>query len=266
MLLTATVSDVAVDAIIAGTGVPSGAVAAQYDEPDRPTTASFELPDSEMTSEQLLVLHEELHWAESKLMQASERLAEAQESRRKDLVALAIMRRELLSSFGAERAWLRGASQWFEDVRPALVAREAELSHLVEGGVRTAAVIQELAMVRGERKLFELALAQAGVQLARIDENETASEYQVASEAYEREPDGSAMRNLARLRSATTRTRREAVRLRTETSELLEALGIVTGMGEVTATHAFLAAEYEGDDRAAERMDRVRRADRKSVV
>lgn len=263
MLLTATVSDVDVNAIIAGVGSDGGATAPDHDESfdgSRAASTSFELPDSEMTAERLGTLHEELRWAESKLMQASERLAEAQEARRKDLVALAIMRRELLGSFGAERAWLRGALHWFGDVRPALVGRERELASLVDNGVRTAAVIEELAAVRGERKLFDLATAQSGVQLARIDENEAASEYQVASEAYEREPDGATMRELARLRSAATRTRREAVRLRNETREQLDELGMVSGVGEITATHAFLAAEYEGDERAATRMDRVRAA------
>jgi hypothetical protein len=35
---------------------------------------------------------------------------------------------------------------------------------------------------------------------------------------------------------------------------------MVGGMGEITAANAFLVAEYEGDERSAERMDRVRAA------
>ena len=93
-----------------------------------------------------------------------------------------------------------------------------------------------------------------------IDDSEASSEYQVASEAYEREPDGASMRELARLRALSTRQRREAVRMRGEASGLLDELGMVGGMGEITAANAFLAAEYEGDDRSAERMDRVRAA------
>ncbi|MCZ4496535.1 MAG: hypothetical protein JWM25_1118 [Thermoleophilia bacterium] len=191
-------------------------------------------------------------------MQASERLAEAQEARRKDLVALAVMRRELLGSFAAERSWLQGSVRYFADIHPALVERELELADLVDNGVRTESVIHELAAVRSERKLFDIALAQAGVQLARVEDNQASSEYQVASEAYEREPDGASMRELARLRALSTRQRREAVRLRGEATLLLDEMGIVGGMGEVTAANAFLAAEYEGDERAADRMDRLR--------
>jgi hypothetical protein len=68
------------------------------------------------------------------------------------------------------------------------------------------------------------------------------------------------MRELARLRALSTKQRREAVRLRTEASARLDELGVVAGMGEITAANAFLAAEYEGDERSAERMDRVRAA------
>jgi hypothetical protein len=255
-LLGAEVSSVDISAIISGAGptIEAPIEAAPVELP----VAAVPLPQSEMRPEELVHLHEELRWAESKLMQASERLAEAQEARRKDLVALAIMRRELLGSFAAERSWLRAGRRYFSDVLPALASREEELAALVENGVRTEQVIHELAAVRAERKLFELAVAQSDAQLARIDDGEASTEYQVASEAYEREPDGASMRELARLRALSTRNRREAVRVRTETGQLLDQLGMVPGVGEVTAANAFLAAEYEGDERSAERMDRVR--------
>ena len=256
MLLTAQVTDVDIQSIIAGVGAEGTTIGAPVELP----VAAVPLPASTMSAEDLVALHEELRWAESKLMQASERLAEAQEARRKDLVALAVMRRELLGSFAAERAWLNGSMRYFGDVHPVLDAREAELSLLVDNGVRTGQVVHELAAVRAERKLFELAMFQSNAQLARIDDNEASSEYQVASEAYEREPDGASMRELARLRALSTKLRREAVRMRTEASAMLETLGMVGGMGELTAANAFLAAEYEGDERSAERMDRVRSA------
>jgi hypothetical protein len=255
MLLTAEVSDVDIQSIIAGVGSDGASIAAPHSELP---VAAVPLPASTMHAEDLVQLHEELRWAESKLMQASERLAEAQEARRKDLVALAVMRRELLGSFAAERAWLNGSNHYFGDIMPALSERERELAELVDNGVRTEQVIHELAAIRAERKLFELAIMQTGAQLARIDESESASEYQVSSEAYEREPDGASMRELARLRALSTRQRREAVRLRGEASALLDELGMVPGMGEITAANAFLAAEYEGDERSIERMDRVR--------
>ncbi len=256
MLLTAEVSDVDIQAIINGAGDASATIGAEVELP----VAAVPLPVSGMLAEDLVNLHEELRWAESKLMQASERLAEAQEARRKDLVALAVMRRELLGSFAAERAWLNGAMRYFGDIHPAMLARETELAELVDNGVRTEQVIHELAAVRTERKLFELAMVQSNAQLARIDDNESSSEYQVASEAYEREPDGASMRELARLRALSTKLRREAVRMRGEASGMLEELGMVGGMGEITAANAFLASEYEGDERSAERMDRVRAA------
>ena len=259
MVLTAQVADVDIQSIIAGAG-GIDATSMRLDVPIELPVSAMAMPTSAMTPEALLQMHEELRWAESKLMQASERLAEAQEARRKDLVALAVMRRELLGSFAAERSWLNGAMQWFGDIRPALAEREAELAALVDGGVRTAQVIQELAAVRAERALFDLAIVQSKAQVARVDDNETSSEYQVASEAYEREPDGASMRELARLRALSTRNRREAVRMRDEAKAGLDEFGIVRGMGEVTAVNAFLAAEYEGDQRAAERMDRVRQA------
>lgn len=263
LLLTADVSNVDISSIIAG-GMPSDHDGRGADMTDTLVNAAqpmvLEHAPSEVHPELLVRLHDELRWAESKLMQASERLAEAQEMRRKDLVALAIMRRELLGSFRAERSWLTNATKWMHDVRPALVDRERELDELVENGVLTEQVIEELAAVRSERKLFELALQQNAAQLARIDDNEATSEYNVASEAYDREPDGASMREVARLRAQSTRMRREANRMKTETSELLESLGFVRGMGEITAANAFLVSEYEGEHRAAERMARVRAA------
>jgi hypothetical protein len=68
------------------------------------------------------------------------------------------------------------------------------------------------------------------------------------------------MREVARLRTVSTRARRDAIRLQGDARELLESLDIIGGMGEVTAAAAFLAAEYEGDARSAERMDAVRAA------
>lgn len=263
VLLRADVEDIDVHAIIAGAAADPALV---QDTPPETSTISamtdslLWLPESEIRREDLLNLHEELRWAESKLMQASERLAEAQEMRRKDLVALAVMRRELLGSFAAERAWILGGRSYFSDVLPALLDREKTLASLVDSGVRTLQVIEELALVRSERKLFELAIVQSDAQLARIDDNEISSEYQVASESYEREPDGASMRELARLRSLSTKNRHEAVRLGHAASELLDELGIAPGMGEVTAANAFLAAEYEGDERSAQRMDDVRAA------
>ncbi|MCW2973644.1 MAG: hypothetical protein JWN72_1917, partial [Thermoleophilia bacterium] len=258
MLLTAEVSDVDIQSIIAGAG--SGPVLTEGALDVPVAAAIMQRPASSMRSEDLVQLHEELRWAESKLMQASERLAEAQEAQRKDLVALAIMRRELLGSFLAERRWLEGGMQYFSDQLPTFSSREVELAGLVESGVRTEGVIFELAAVRTERKLLELALGQSVAQVARIDDNEATSEFQVASEAYDRDPDGNAMREVARLRGVSTRARREALRLQGDARELLESLDIVGGMGEVTAAAAFLAAEYEGDSRSAERMQAVRAA------
>jgi hypothetical protein len=193
-------------------------------------------------------------------MQASERLAEAQEARRKDLVALAVMRRELLGSFAAERSWLTAAHSWMHGVHGPLAEREGDLDALVMSGVHTEPVITELATVRAERKLFALAMLQADAQLARIAENETASEYQVASEAYDREPDGASMRDVARLRSAATRTRRATVHARDAAREALIDLDIVPGMGEATALYAFLTSGFEGDTRSAARVQAVRSA------
>ncbi|MBC7461561.1 MAG: hypothetical protein H7287_09395 [Thermoleophilia bacterium] len=258
MRLTAEVSDVDIQSIIAGAGNGPMLTEGSLDVPV--AAAIMQRPASSMGSDDLVHLHEELRWAESKLMQASERLAEAQEAQRKDLVALAIMRRELLGSFLAERRWLEGGMQYFRDQLPTFTLREEELAGLVAGGVRTESVIFELAAVRTERKLLVLALGQSEAQVARIDDNETTSEFQVASEAYDRDPDGNAMREVARLRGASTRARREALRLQGDARELLESLDVVGGMGEVTAAAAFLAAEYEGDGRSADRMEAVRAA------
>lgn len=268
VLLTAQVQDIDIQSIIAGASAPAAAGSVEIVSTDigaidieRVSAQLTEQRDDAFVSgDALRVLHEEFRWAESKLMQASERLAEAQEMRRKDLVALAIMRRELRGSFAAERRWVGLACQWFGELMPLLHDRERELDSLVSSGVHTAAVIHELAAVRAERKLFALAIAQSQAQIARIDESESAMEYDVASEAYDREPDGATMRELARLRSASSRLRRDSVRLRNEATAALDELGVIRTMGEVTAANAFLAAEHEGDSRAAERMDRVRAA------
>lgn len=205
-------------------------------------------------------LHSELRWAESKLAQASERLAEAQETRRKDLVALAIMRRELRASFACERAYIDAQQSTFDRALESLRSRESELAELVDGGARMLHVIDDLAAVRAERKLLELALGQTAAQTARINNAEATLEYEVASEAYDLEPDGKTMRELARLRSESTRYRRAAARERGAASELLTELGIDTTYGEVTAIASFLAAELEGDQRSVERMKHVRAA------
>ncbi len=205
-------------------------------------------------------LHSELRWAESKLAQASERLAEAQEMRRKDLVALAIMRRELRASFACERAYIDAQQATFERALDALRSRESELGELVDGGARMLHVIEDLAATRAERKLLELALGQSAAQSARINNAEATLEYEVASEAYDLEPDGKTMRELARLRSESTRYRRAAARERGAARELMTELGIDTTYGEVTAIASFLAAELEGDQRSVERMKHVRAA------
>jgi len=78
-----------------------------------------------ISTDDLQQLHSEFRWAESRLMQSSERLAEAQEARRKDLVALACMRRELRASFEAERSYTRGQMLLFtEGLPPAGRARD----------------------------------------------------------------------------------------------------------------------------------------------
>lgn len=211
-----------------------------------------------VTRDELEHLHAEFRWAESKLMQASERLAEAQEARRKDLVALACMRRELRASFDCERAYVQAQLRLLTAGLPVLRTREDELAELVDGGALIEQVIRELAGVRAERKLYELSVGQIHSQLARIDDAEHTLEYEVASEAYDRDPDGRTMRELARLRSLSTRSRRAATRMRSEAAELRGQLGLDRAPGEITAAAAFIAAEIEGDARAKERMTRLR--------
>ncbi|MBC7644356.1 MAG: hypothetical protein H7123_04460, partial [Thermoleophilia bacterium] len=184
-----------------------------------------------ISADDLQQLHTEFRWAESRLMQSSERLAEAQEARRKDLVALACMRRELRASFEAERHYTRGQMLLFAEGVPRLDQRETELNILVGGGALTANVIRDLAVARAERKLFALALGQCNAQLARIDEADFTLEYDVANEAYDREPDGASMRELARLRSESTRARRESVAQAKSAIALRDELGVDTTYG-----------------------------------
>lgn len=216
------------------------------------------LSESAIDQETLQVLHAEFRWAESKLAQSSERLAEAQEARRKDLVALACMRRELRSSFDAERAYIHGQSRLFNDLLPKLRTRENELADLVAAGAPTAPVIRDLAIVRSERKLYDLAIVQAQTQLSRIDDNDCTLEYEVANEAYDTVVNGQTMRELARLRTAQSRAKRMSVQAGKAARTLLDALEVDTTFGEVTAVGSFLAAEFEGDLRAHQRLERVR--------
>lgn len=216
------------------------------------------LSESAIDQDTLQVLHAEYRWAESKLAQASERLAEAQEARRKDLVALACMRRELRSSFDAERAYINGQSRLFNDLLPQLRGRENELADVVAAGAPTAPVIRDLAIVRAERKLYDLAIIQAQSQLSRIDDNDCTLEYEVANEAYDTVVNGQTMRELARLRTAQSRAKRMSIQAAKASRTLLEALEIDTMFGEVTAIGSFLAAEFEGDLRAHQRLERVR--------
>jgi hypothetical protein len=211
-----------------------------------------------ISPEALTKLHDEFRWAESKLMQASERLAEAQEARRKDLVALACMRRELRASFASEREYTRAQALLAGGRVPWLLERETALQELVDGGALTVPVIRELAALRAERKLSQLAIAQIDAQIARIDDAEATLEHDVAAEAYDRDPDGRTMRELARLRAESTRLKRIAVRVRNETRTRREELGLDRAPGEITAIAAFLAGEHEGDERSAERMARLR--------
>jgi hypothetical protein len=213
-----------------------------------------------VTAEDLRTLHSEYRWADSRLMQSSERLAEAQEARRKDLVALACMRRELRASFAAERRYVAKQIELFESALPGLRQREQELDVLVGGGALTQNVVRDLAVVRGERKLLELAIGQGAAQIARIEDADATLEYEVASEAYDREPDGRSMREVARLRALSTKLRRSSVRARSAARDLLTSLGIDTSQGEVTAIASFLSAEFEGDARGIQRMERVRGA------
>lgn len=223
---------------------------------------SLPLPVAEkidVSPDDMRAIHAEFRWADSKLMQASERLAEAQEKQRKDLVALACMRRELKTLFEVERSWLAMQNKVFEVRAESAMAREAELAELVEAGVQTEAVIHELALVRAEHKLNRLASAQVAYQLARIAENESALDFDVANEAYDLEPDGKTMRELARLRALKTKTRRDATGNRSLLAESYEKFGIDRSIGEVTAISSFMALEFEGDARGAERARFVRR-------
>lgn len=230
-----------------------------FDEPEAPAIGQ-RMVDTAVDPEALKQLHSEYRWADSKLMQASERLAEAQESRRKDLVALACMRRELRASFEAERVYTQGQMRLFTEVLPKLRAHENELAELVAVGSPTAAVLRDLAAVRTERKLYELATSQSETQVARIADNEATLEYEVANEQYDAAPDGRTMRELARLRTAQTRAQRMAVTMGKETSELLATLNLDRSFGEIAAIGSFLAAEYEGDARSHARVERVRQA------
>lgn len=214
--------------------------------------------DTGIDRDTLQVLHAEYRWSESKLAQASERLAEAQEARRKDLVALACMRRELRGSFSAETAYVSGQVRLFDALLPTLRKRENELADLVAGGALTAPVLRELAAIRCDRKLYELALGQSAAQLARIGENEATLEFEVANEAYEIEITGSTMRELARLRTAAGKAKRRSIAESAAARELMTTLAVDTSYGEVSAIASFLAAEFEGDMRAHQRVERVR--------
>lgn len=262
MLLTARVEDVAITgdfdgASLAAAGIDEGMdLDLEHGDIAAPTIGM--LAEGAIDAEDLRTLHDEFRWAESKLMQASERLAEAQEARRKDLVALACMRRELRGSFAAERSYVEGQLALFGSLLPTLHSHEEELALLVEGGARTAQVIGDLAEVRAERKLLELANAQGSGQLTRIEDSECTLEYEVANEAYDLEPDGRTMRELARLRSEQTRAHRAMIRVRGEVRDAISRIGVDTTHGEVAAIGTFLAAEFEGDARAHERVQAVR--------
>jgi hypothetical protein len=232
------------------------ALAATFDgSAEGPTRMWTEL---ELDGPALRVRHDELRWAESKLMHAAERLAEAQEARRKDLVALAIMRRELRASFAAERTYLKMQRTAFSTALPLLAGHEKELAALVEGGATTADVIGELASVRTERKLYALAISQVDAQLARIDDSEASLDHDVENEAYGPDPDGETLKEIARLKALQVRSRRAASAARASARATLEELGLDTSLGEITAVASFLASELEGDERGTERMERLR--------
>lgn len=209
--------------------------------------------------EELRNLHAELRWAESRLMQASERLAEAQEARRKDLIAIERMRIDLKRSLEAERRYLSLQHRMFADLLPALRASEAELDELVQAGTPTRAVVQGLAQVRTERKLIELAMAQVEMQVALAEENEANLDHDVFNQRYDRSPDGESMREIARLRSLLQTTKRSSMAARAHNTELLDTLDLDRSAGELAAIAAFLAGEAEGDQRSSLRTDRVRR-------
>ncbi len=203
-------------------------------------------------------LSNEFRWAESKLMQASERLVEAQEAGRKDLVALACMRRELRADFAAEQSWLELQLKVLSDAITVLSLRADELTGLVESGVRTASLLDELAIVRADLALRILAERQVHAQIARIEDSSSTLEYEVANEAYSLEVTGETMRELARLKSERTRSRRAAVAARNAARDAVAELGIASRRGEVTALASFLAAAWEGDDRSRARVEAVR--------
>lgn len=216
--------------------------------------------DPAVGQERMRTLNAEYRWAEGNLMQASERLAEAQEARRKDLVALACMRRELKRSFTAEREYARAQVQLYTGLLPTLWSYETELDQVVAAGAAISPVLNDLASVRAERKLLELAAAQGHAQISQIDENEATLDYEVANESMNAASDGRTIRELERLRTARARAHRASLRERSEVRELLSTLEIDTSVGEVMAIASLLAAEYEGDARAHARVERVRSA------
>lgn len=203
-------------------------------------------------------LHEEYRWAESKLLNASERLEEARDAKRKDLVALACMRRELKMSYACERSYVQLQLRLFGEARPELWRREIELSNVIASGAITSAAVRELAAVRTERKLLDTAIAQDEEHLARIDASELSLDYDVANEAFDRAIDGRSLRELARLRNDRTRAERAAARARSEMRRTLESLDLLELGGEITMAAALLALELEGDQRATARIERLR--------
>jgi hypothetical protein len=220
--------------------------------------APIDMDGFAMQIEELAGFHIEFRWSDSKLMQASERLAEAQEQGRKDLVALAIMRRELRATFAAERKYIELQRSIYADLLAQLASREGALAELVDAGAHTEQVIADLAAMRAERKLHELAIVQIDAQLARIADSESTLEFEVLNEQYDLDPSGDSMRELARLRSLRTSMRRAAVRVRNEAAQRVRDLGFASAPGEITAIASFRAAELEGDERGAERMARLR--------
>jgi hypothetical protein len=233
----------------------------EADVSEAPSGADLELArlePSHVDREHLRHLHAEYRWAESRLMQAAERLAEAQETRRKDLIALERMRMDLKASFTAERDYLGSQLRAFADALPTLRDQEKDLALVVEQGVHTGAAIGELAAVRTERKLLELAVTQVDTQLTVIDENESILDHDTFNERYEREPDGASMRELARRRTGMQRSRKIAAAARARLNETFDLLDLDRRAGELAAISAFLAGELEGDTRASMRADRAR--------
>ncbi len=222
---------------------------------DIPRHASFEFDRAELMS-----LHAEFRWAESRLMQASERLAEAEEARRKDLVALERMRLDISNALAAEHRYLEAQATIFRSALPTLGELERELERLVEGGATTEQAITELAAVRAERKLYELALGQVAAQLAIIAENQAVLDHDTFLQRYEREPSGESMREAARLQRARQDAEQAAARSREALGSLMDDLDIERRAGEMAAIAAFLAAEVEGDGRARARVEAARAA------